>query len=476
VPRSILWYDYETTGIDPRRDRPLQVAAIRTDEDLNEIGEPLNLYCKLSDDILPHPAACLVTAITPEQLQQQGLPECEFIQKLHAQMAVPGTCTAGYNNLRFDDELTRHTLWRNFYDPYAREWQNANSRWDVIDLLRCAYALRPEGISWPEENGQVSLRLELISAANGLLHEQAHDALSDVRATIALARLIKQRQPKLYDYLYRLRSKAVVQQKINLLQPVLHVSGRFSAERHYLALVLPLAWHPQNRNALIVYDLHYDPAPLLQEDVSRLQKCLYTKRTDLEEGQLPLALKLIHINRCPVLAPVSVLRAEDNQRLQLDMTCYQQRADELVQTQSLWQEKLQKIYDAEPSLISQDVEQQLYGGGFLSAGDRNLCEQLRRMDAALLPTHPAFIDSRLTELWFRYRARYFPQTLTADEVLRWQDFCKKRLNFAEYGAPNTLADFQKALNVALEGADETQQALLLNWQAYAQQLAQRFAL
>jgi len=476
VPRSILWYDFETTGIDPRRDRPLQVAAIRTDENLHELGEPLNLYCRLSDDILPYPAACLVTGISPQTLQQQGLKEVEFIQKLHTQMAVPNTCTAGYNNLRFDDELTRHTLWRNFYDPYTREWQNGNSRWDVIDLLRCAYALRPEGIKWPKENGQVSLRLELMSAANGLLHEQAHDALSDVRATIALARLIKQRQPKLYDYLYRLRSKQQVAQQIKLLQPILHISGRFAAQRHYLALVLPLAWHPVNRNALIVYDLHYDPAPLLQEDVGTLQKRLYTKRTDLEEGQLPLALKLVHINRCPVLAPLSVLRAEDNKRLQLDMTVYQQRADELVQTQAIWQEKLQKIYDAEPSLIHQDVEQQLYGGDFLSPGDQRLCEQLRRMDEALLPTHPAFVDSRLSELWFRYRARHFPQTLTAEETLRWQDFCQKRLSLDEYGAPNTLASFQQALNTALEGASEAQWSLLVSWQSYADNLAARFAL
>jgi len=476
VPRSFLWYDYETSGIDPRRDRALQVAAIRTDEDFNEIGEPLNLYCQLADDILPHPQACLVTGITPEQLQQQGLPEAELMQKLHRQMTAPGTCTAGYNNLRFDDELTRHMLWRNFYDPYAREWQNGNSRWDLIDLLRCAYALRPEGIIWPEEDGRVSLRLELISEANQLAHQQAHDALSDVRATIALARLIKQQQPKLYQYLYRLRSKQQVEQRIQLLQPLLHVSGRFSVERHYLALVLPLAWHPHNRNALIVYDLHYDPAPLLQEEVSALQKRLYSKRGDLGEGQLPLALKLLHINRCPVIAPISVLREQDYQRLQLDMPCYQQRADELIQNQSVWQNKLQQIYDEQGLSTPQDVEQQLYGGGFLSADDRYLCEQLRRMQPAMLPTHLPFKDGRLAELLFRYRARNFPQVLTEDEGRHWQQFCQKRLTLAEYGAPNTLADFRSALKLALAGASTAQQQLLLDWQAYADSLATRFAL
>ncbi|KXU39102.1 exodeoxyribonuclease I [Ventosimonas gracilis] len=476
MPCSLLWYDYETTGIDPRRDRPLQVAAIRTDEAFNEIGEPLNLYCQLADDILPHPKACLVTGISPEQLKEQGLPEAEFIQKLHEQMAVPGTCTAGYNNLRFDDELTRHSLWRNFYDPYAREWQNGNSRWDLIDLLRAAYALRPQGIEWPEEDGQVSLRLELISAANGLLHSQAHDALSDVRATIELARLIKQKQPKLYDYCYRLRSKHEVQRQIKLLQPMLHVSGRFAAQRHYLAAVLPLAWHPHNRNALIVYDLHYDPTPLLHEEVDTLKQRLYTKRVDLIEGQLPLALKLLHINRCPLVAPLSVLREQDHQRLQLDMTCYQQRAAELIQTQSIWQDKLQTLYSEELKNSSQDPEQQLYGG-FLSQADRHLCEQIRRMEPAQLAGHYLpFKDERLQKLLFRYRARNFPQSLTEDEKQQWQRFCQNRLSLDEYGAPNTLADFRSALNSSWEAASEMQQSLLLKWQSYVDSLAARFCL
>lgn len=203
---SLFWYDYETTGIDPRRDRPLQVAGIRTDEALNEIAEPLNIYCQPSDDILPHPAACLITGITPQQLAQNGLDEAEFMHRVHTELSAPGTCGVGYNSLRFDDEVTRYSLYRNFYDPYAREWQGGNSRWDLIDLVRTAYALRPEGIVWPQENGRVSLKLERLTAANGIEHGQAHDALSDVRATIALARLLRDKQRKLYDYLYSLRT------------------------------------------------------------------------------------------------------------------------------------------------------------------------------------------------------------------------------------------------------------------------------
>lgn len=470
---SIFWYDYETTGIDPRRDRPLQVAGIRTDEQLNEIGAPINLYCRPSDDILPHPMACLVTGIDPQRLLDQGLGEAEFMTRIHAELAAPGTCGAGYNTLRFDDEMTRHSLYRNFFDPYAREWQGGNSRWDLIDMVRTAYALRPEGIEWPQEEGRVTLKLERLTVANGLEHGQAHDALSDVRATIALARLIRARQPRLYDYLYRLRSKNQVLDQIRLLQPMVHVSGRFSAARHYLAVVLPLAWHPRNRNALIVCDLQSDPAPLLDYDAERLRRLLYTRRDDLAEGDLPVPLKLIHINRCPVLAPLNVLRDVDLQRLQLNMEQCQATAAVLREQQSNWAEKLPQVYAEEAFPPCSDPEQQLYDG-FLGDRDRRLCEQVRCAEPQQLGGRWMFDDERLAELLFRYRARNFPETLLAEEQLRWREFCQHRLTRPEWGAPNTLKDFGSALSAAMENATAAQQSLLQKWRAYADELGRRY--
>lgn len=473
---SLFWYDYETTGIDPRRDRPLQVAGIRTDEDLNEIGEPLNIYCRPSDDILPHPAACLVTGITPSRLAEKGLSEAEFMTRVHAELALPGTCGVGYNSLRFDDEVTRYSLYRNFFDPYAREWQGGNSRWDLIDLLRTAYALRPEGIVWPEEEGRVSLKLERLTAANGIEHGQAHDALSDVRATIALARLLRSQQPKLYDYLYQLRGKQRVLDQIRLLQPLVHISGRFAGSRHYLALVLPLAWHPRNRNALIVCDLHADPAPLLEQDGETLRQRLYTRREQLAEGELPVPLKLLHINRCPVVAPPSVLRAEDIQRLQLDMAAYQTRAKLLAETQGQWQDKLAQVYGEEVFAPCEDPEQQLYDG-FIGDRDRRLCEQVRRADPRYLADNAwPFDDARLPELLFRYRARNFASSLSSAEQQRWRTFCQQRLTRPEYGAPNTLASFEAALKEIFDKATGVEQAVLSEWREHAQQLRLRYAL
>ena len=473
---SIFWYDYETTGINPRSDRPLQVAGIRTDLDLNEIGPPVNLYCQPSDDILPHPAACMITGITPGQLAEKGLAEADFMTRVHAELAAPGTCGAGYNTLRFDDEMTRYSLYRNFFDPYAREWQGGNSRWDLIDVLRTAYALRPDGIVWPEQDGRVTLKLERLTAANGIDHGQAHEALADVRATIALARLVREKQPKLYDWLFQLRSKQRVMDQIRLLQPMVHISGRFSAERHYLGVVLPLAWHPRNRNALIVCDLGLDPQGLLDLDAETLRQRLYTRRDELVEGELPVPLKLVHINRCPVVAPLSVLRAQDQQRLNLDMGECQARALRLTDAQELWRDKLPAIYAEEDFAATADPEQQLYDG-FIGDRDRRLCEQVRAAEPAQLARQQwPFDDHRLPELLFRYRARNFAYTLDDEEQQRWKLFCQQRLSDADYGAPNTLESFNKARLELDVSATTFQRQVLDEWQQYADALRQRLSL
>ncbi len=250
---TFYWHDYETWGTDPSVDRPAQFAGVRTDEDLNIIGEPLRLFCRPAPDILPQPEACLITGIAPQKALNEGVPEAEFIARIYREFTEPGTCSVGYNSLRFDDEVTRYTLYRNFYDPYEREWANGNSRWDIIDMVRLCYALRPNGIEWPVVDGKVSFRLELLTAANGIRHEAAHDAYSDVEATIALARLVKARQPALYDYVLQHKHKNKLAGLIDLLnrKPLLHISSRFSADTGCAALVMPLAMLPSIKGAVV---------------------------------------------------------------------------------------------------------------------------------------------------------------------------------------------------------------------------------
>ena len=308
--KSIYWYDFETFGKDPRRNRASQFAGIRTDEDLNIISEPLVFYCAPADDFLPDPMACLITGISPQKALADGVCEVEFIKRIHEEFSQPGTCVAGYNSIRFDDELTRQLLYRNFYDPYEREWKNGNSRWDIIDMARLCAATRPEGIVWPlREDGSTSFRLEQLTAENGIEHADAHDALSDVIATIEFAKLIKQKQPKLYDYVYQLRNKRAVQSEIDMVtrKPVLHVSMMYPATQGCLALVMPLCPHPTNNNGIIVYDLREDPESWASLSVEEIRKRIFTARDDMEQGVERIGLKTIHINKCPVIASPAVL-------------------------------------------------------------------------------------------------------------------------------------------------------------------------
>lgn len=443
---TLYWHDYETTGTDPRFDRPLQFAGIRTDTDLNIIGEPLMIFCQPPSDVLLHPQASLITGITPQLAAEQGLTEADFIAAIHEELATPGTCGVGYNSLRFDDEFTRFTLFRNFYDAYAREWQNGNSRWDIIDMVRLTRALRPEGIEWPNrEDGQPSFRLEALTAANGIAHQGAHDALADVYATIALAKLIKTQHPKLYDHIYQLRRKQQVAPLLNLRDktPVLHVSRMYPAEFCNTALVMPIAADPTNQNGVIVYDLRHDPEVLLTQDADTLRTWLYTTSADLPKEATRPALKTVHINKCPVIVPAATLNDAAAERLQLDREQHHQHYLILLEHIDSLQDKIQQLFQPRSYTEIDDVDTSLYGGGFFDTADKNKMTRIREASPDELQGFSMpFNDPRLSDMLFRYRARNWPESLSEEESQQWQQFCLQKfttdsphwLNFEHYFA------------------------------------------
>lgn len=452
---SFYWHDYETFGADPSRDRPVQFAGVRTDTDFNIIGEPLMVYCRPADDFLPNPDACLVTGITPQLAQREGVSEAEFARLIQAELAQPGTCGVGYNSLRFDDEVSRYLFYRNFYDPYAREWQNGNSRWDLIDVLRMARALRPDGIEWPvSAEGYPSLRLEDLTKANELSHENAHDALSDVYATIGMARLLKSAQPKLFDYALGLRDKRRVQSMLDTqsYKPVLHVSSRYPVEYGNTAVVAPLLQHPVNKNAVVVYDLRVDPTAMLAMSAEAIRERLYTATADLAEGEQRIPLKLVHINRCPMLAPASMLSPEEAQRLQISGDECRAYLSILRQDQHL-AEKLRAVYADSPFAEASDPDLMLYGGGFFSPSDRQLMDTILQTPVeAMGELDLPFQDGRLEEMLFRYRARNWPDSLSEEEHQRWESFRADRLLRGESGSLCYDA-FYKRLNELAAEAD-----------------------
>lgn len=476
---SLYWHDYETSGLNPALDRPLQFAGVRTDPDLNIIDEPTMLYCQPPLDRLPHPSACWVTGLVPQELMQSGLPEWRFIEAIHRELSRPGTCGVGYNTIRFDDEVTRFCLYRNFYDPYAREWQHGNSRWDIIDMLRLARALRPDGIHWPDhEDGVPSFRLEDLSAANGIEHGEAHDALADVLATIAVARLVKAAQPKLYEYVYSHRTKARVSPLIDLQRrlPFLHVSSRLPRENGYLALMMPLCRHPTNANAIIAFNLMAEPRVLVDLDSDELRQRLFTPAADLPEDVERLALKGVHINRCPIVATTRLLDGHRAKTLGID----------LARCEANWRyllghdltEKISQVFTRTDSPDEADVEAALYLG-FIPDQDRSSLARVRTTSPEqLADTDINFQDPRYRELLFRYRARYAEHTLGQAERERWRSLRERWLHDEHSGSGLlTHTAYRAELDrLAMEPhLDARQQALLSQLRAWGEVVIGRLA-
>ena len=438
APDSFLWHDYETFGAEPMYDRPSQFAALRTDQDFNPLGEPQILYCAPADDVLPHPVACLITGITPQLAASNGLKETDFAAHIHAEMMQPGTCAVGYNSIRFDDVFTRNLFYRNLREPYEREWRNGNSRWDLIDLARMCYALRPDGIEWPMRESAAgapvpSFRLEDLTRVNGIRHEAAHDAMSDVYATIGLAKLLRDKQPRLFEWALGLRDQKAV---MNLLdpvagKPVLHTSSRIPASRGCTTLVLPLAILPGRVKSVICFDLMGDPAPLVNESAEAIADRVFTPAADMPEGFERLPLKLIHTNHVPMVAPAATLRDADTGRIGLDPARCRAHAEQILQALPFIRPKVIEAFgrsgaeDAAPG--GADPDQMLYSG-FFSAHDRFLMNKILSVPASELGGHVwSFQDPRLPVMLFRYRARNYPETLSIAERETWEKDRVRRL-------------------------------------------------
>jgi exodeoxyribonuclease-1 len=471
--QTFLWHDYETFGTDPFADRPAQFAAIRTDAELQPVGEPIDWFCAPANDTLPHPGACLVTGITPQRAQAHGVCEAEFARRVNDEMAEPGTCIVGYNSHRFDDVFTRNLFYRNFFDPYRHEYSNGNSRWDLIDLLRMCFALRPEGVHWPmREDDTPSFRLEELTAANGIAHQDAHDALGDVRATIAMATLLRQRQRRLFDWGLGLRDQQAVQRMLNPAdpQPVLHTSAKIAAARGCTSLVLPVATHPHIKKSVIVFDLMTDPEPLIRESADQLHDRVFTPARDLPEDVERLPLKEIKTNGSPMLAPPTTLKGVDCGRIGLDPERCYEHARRIRAEMSRIGPKVMDIYAHPPLRDGTDPDLQIYSGGFFSHQDKRLMDRIRATPPAELGLQPwRFQDARLPEMLFRYRARNYPETLNPEEAQRWETDRLERLRRPPDDRLLGLEQFELELAQARQDHQDNAraQAMLDQLQAWA---------
>lgn len=465
---SFFFYDLETSGFNPRSARIMQFGGQRTDMNLKPIGKPVNLLIKLTPDVLPSPDAVLVTGITPQQTQADGMTEAEFLQYFYKDVVRPGTIFTGFNSVRFDDEFMRYLLYRNFYDAYEWQWKDDNSRWDLLDVARMTRALRPDGIKWPfAPDGKPTNRLEFLTSVNKLAHSDAHDALSDVMATIDVARLLKAKQPELFDYLLKHRGKNDAKKIILEGAPFVYTSGRYSSKYLHTTAAVLLSKHPNQRDAL-VYDLRFDPAPFAKMSVDELVEAWKFSK-DPEAVKLPV--KTLKYNRCPAVAPLGVMKDKASQkRLALDISTVTKHLDSLKKHHSELTRKVLKVverYDeeqdsAQTALVGDEftVDEQLYDGSFMSNADKSAMRAARAASPdELIGMSDNFHDNRLKNLLPLYKARNYPAALTPEERAAWDKFCHKKLLSGDNNSK--LVKYFARLQELVEGKLSDQQKYLL---------------
>ncbi|OYX53982.1 exodeoxyribonuclease I [Candidatus Saccharibacteria bacterium 32-50-13] len=467
MTKTFFFYDLETSGLSARDDRIMQFAGQRTDLDFNPIGDPVNELIRLSDDTLPSPEALCVTGITPQSTIADGYSEAEFARIMVNDIFTPDTIAVGFNNIRFDDEFIRHFLWRNFYDPYEWAWKDGRSRWDILDVVRMTRALRPDGIEWPvTEDGKATNRLELLTKLNGVDHYKAHDALSDVMATIEVAKLIQARQPQLFSYLLKLRDKREVMGLVNLddKRPFVYTSGRYDAEHDKTTVAFPLT---AGRNGnVVVYDLRYDPSSFIDMDQKQLADIMFASWEERKaEGFQKLPVKELQYNRAPAVAPLGVLEQERGwDRIHLDLEAIERHKKLLLAAPQL-AENIRTLLEGRPEFKkSPDPEAQLYDG-FVGDKDKIRIESVRNAnERELADFHPSFDDERLPPLLLHYKARNYPTTLSEGEVTEWEAWRSMRI-------AAKLPLFMKSLTKMAQTASDDQQFILQELQLWAESIA-----
>ncbi len=473
MAQTIYWYDLETFGLNPGLDRIAQFAGIRTNDKFEPLGKPLVLYNRITPDYVPDPKACLLTGITPEDTLKKGISEYEFAKKIFTEFSVPGTCVTGYNNLHFDDEFIRNLFYRNFIDPYEREWAHGNSRWDIIDLVRAAHDLRPDGITWvTKEDGTPSFKLEDLAKANKINHVQAHDALSDVYATIDMARLIHEKQPRLFTYIFNHRSKTSVKSLINIhtKDPVLFTSAVFTSPKGCTSIVAPLATDPGNPNLIHCFDLRQNPKKLLLLSPKEIRENIFTPKNEgRQEDKIPLVK--LYANKCPVLSPLSILDTQTAIRLGIERdTCLHHR--KMLAEEPLLTQKLREVFHHKEGVntTETDPELQIYTGGFFSDKDKKSFEIIHSTPPKeLFSLTLSFHDQRIPEMLWRFTCRNFPEYMDKKTKQQWKSFCAGRILFPPGKMINDYDFFRRKIreNMANRDRGSREKIILKRLDAYA---------
>lgn len=473
MSNSFYFYDLETSAVSSRKGRIMQFAGQRTDLDLMPTGEPDDVLIQLTRDVLPEPGAVLIHGITPQKTLQDGITEAEFVKYFDDNILRPDTIFVGFNNIRFDDEFMRFLFWRNYHDPYEWQWKDGCSRWDILDVVRLTRALRPGGINWPTgSDGKPVNRLEALTAANKIKHLDAHTALSDVNATIAIAKLVKESSPRLFEYSLSMRDKKKVKALVTAGEPFVYVSGSYQSANEKLTIATTIA-ELDDSSGVIVFDLRQDPGLWSEKTDAELLDA-QNKWQDDSADRLPF--KELRLNHCPSVAPISVLDDESKSRLNIDMSVIRKNLESLrsnpelvARIKSLFESK-KKAFQTGLLQDERNPDERIYDG-FLPDSDRERSNYLRSLGSDGIGAYtPEFSDGRLTGLFPLYKARNFPKTLNQDERQAWEDYVAKSL--FEGGESSQMAQFITALTVCAgrSGLTQNDNYLLEELKLYAESI------
>lgn len=469
---TFYFYDLETSGVNPKTARIMQFAGRRLNEDFELVGEPDDFYIKLTRDVLPEPDAILLTGITPQKTLQDGVTEAEFARYFQTEILKPNTIFVGFNNIRFDDEFMRYFMYRNFYDPYEWHWNNGCSRWDILDVVRMTRALRPDGINWPVgSDGKATNRLESLTASNKINHVDAHSALADVDATISVARLIRNAQPKLFDYLLSIRDKRSVKEMVTKGQPFAYVSGRYDTKYEKMTVAV-LARELSDGSGALVFDLRQSPKEWSTKSDDQLREALDNYKDD-KIDRLPF--KVLQYNRCPSIAPYGVIDSFSEKRLAIDHKQIKNNFQLLKSSDALI-DRVQKIFEEkkksfQTSLVpdESDPDAKLYDG-FFSDSDKLAAKQVAKADSeSLMTLKPNFSDGRLSGLFPLYKARNYPKSLNESERNSWESHVEQKLF---KGSPSQMDKFINSLMqiAARPGLTANQTYLVEELKLYAESI------
>ena len=460
-----VFYDTETTGIATAFDQILQFAAIRTDDDLNELDR-LNIRCRLLPHIVPAPGALRATRVTPAMLTDPKLPShYEAIRQIRAKLLDWSPATfIGFNSLEFDEPLLRQALFQTLHPAYLTN-TNGNVRSDVMRIAHAVSIYALDDITVPtDDQGRQTFRLERLAPANGYSHDEAHEAMADVEATIYMARLVRDRVPNIWQAMDRASTKNAVKAYV-AAQSMFSLTERYFG-RTYSWLVTPCGQNPAYDGQLAVFDLYYDP-----DDY----RSLSTKDLIGVLNASPKVIRSLRASSQPIMMPADVapgnvkalsVPADELRRRVAVIQDDQDFHTRVGQAQAL------RFADEEPS---PHIEQRIYDG-FPGEADQALMAQFHDVD---WPDRVALAerieDPRVKG--FAHRLIYFerPDLLPADKRAELDAWRAKRVLSEDEGVP--WMTVRKALREAddlLETATGDEAALLGEARDFLFELAQRF--